>query len=169
MLQAQTDIISAAQVLLIIKDQESSDSDSDRVHTRFENNSYVLVKYDPRPPTKLNTHYRGSLRVVNSIGSIHTLQNLVTGSLADHHMSKLQSCNYDTLITHPVSIGNKDKQMVVVDSISEMRDDPNGSRQDLFVKVHWKHCPDCDDSWESYSNLRHNEILNAFLIAKKLR
>ena len=56
MLQAQTDIISAAQVLLIIKDQESSDSDSDRVHTRFENNSYVLVKYDQRPPTKLNSN-----------------------------------------------------------------------------------------------------------------
>ena len=169
MLQAQADIIRAAQELLIIKDQESRDLDSDRVHTRFENNSYVLVKYDQRPPTKLNTHYRGPLRVVNSIGSIYTLQNLVTGSLEDHHISKLQPFYYDPLITDPVSIANKDKQMVVVESISEMRGDPNGSRKDLFFKVHWKDCPDRDDSWESYSNLRHNEVLHAFLIAKKLR
>jgi len=61
-------------------------SDSDRVHTRFESNSYVLVKYVQRPLTKLNTHYRGPLRVLNSVESIYTLQNLVTDSLEDHHI-----------------------------------------------------------------------------------
>ena len=78
----------------------------DRVHTRFENNSYVLVKYDQRPLTELNSHYRGPRRLVNSIGSIFTPQNLVTGSLEDQHISKFQPFYYDPLITNMVSIAN---------------------------------------------------------------
>ena len=133
MLQAQADIISVAQERLQLKNQAHLDGEVGRERSFFENNSYVLVKYDQRPPTKLNTNYRGPLRVVNSIGSIYTLQNLVTNTLEDHHISKLQPFYYDPTKTDPVAVANKDKQMVVVDQILDMQGDPKGSRKDLLL------------------------------------
>jgi hypothetical protein len=168
MLQIQYDIISAAKETqwLINKDHLKTNPTST---TQFEINSYVLVEYDDKPPTKLNTHLKGPLRVVNFNGNVYTLQNLVTEKNEDHHISKLRQFYYDPSLTDPILIANKDEQMVNVESILEMKGNPHNSRSNLYFKVHWKGCTEREDSWEPYSNLRHNSILHDFLIRNKLR
>ena len=59
--------------------------------------------------------------------------------------------------------------MVVVDQILDMQGDPKGSRKDLYFKVRWKDCTEREDSWEPYSNLRHNIVLHAYLVANRLK
>jgi len=61
------------------------------------------------------------------------------GSLEDHRISKLQPFNFDPLITDPVSIADKDKQMFVVESILEMRGDPNIGKIVQIVTIRGLH------------------------------
>ena len=77
MLQIQHDIISAAkenQWLINKNNLENNLSNKSDIQI----NSYVLVEYDDKPPTKINTNLKGPLRVVNIIGNVYTLQNLMT-------------------------------------------------------------------------------------------
>ena len=167
MLTDQHNIILAAQ-----ETQLSLNIDhmvDNRALSEFDINSYVMVSYEDRPSSKLHTNYKGPLRVINSIGSIYTLQNLVTGKNEDHHISKLQPFYYDAEHTDPVLIANKDYDVVNVERILEMSGDPNGSRKLLLFKVHWQGCSDLVDSWESYATLRHNSLLHDFLRANNLR
>ena len=59
--------------------------------------------------------------------------------------------------------------MVVVDQIWICKGDPKGSRKDLYFKVRRKDCTEQEDSWEPYSNSRHNIVLHAYLVAIRLR
>ena len=76
---------------------------------------------------------------------------------------------YDPTKTDPVAVANRDKQMVVVDQILDMQGDLKDSRKDLYFKVRWKDCTEQKDSWEPYSNLRHNIVLHAHIVASRLR
>lgn len=168
MLQIQHDIISAAKETQWIINQSHLENNPS-ITTQFDINSYVLVEYDDKPPTKLNTNLKGPLRVVNSNGNIYTLQNLVTEKNEDHHISKIRPFYYDPSQTDPILIANKDQQMVNVDSILDMKGNPHQSRSNLYFKVRWRGCTEREDTWEPYSNLRHNSKLHEFLIRNKLR
>jgi transposase InsO family protein len=167
MLKDQHNIILAAQeTQLALNVDHMVDN---RVLSEFETNSYVMVSYEDRPSSKLHTNYKGPLRVINNIGSVYTLQNLVTGKNEDHHISKLQPFYYDSDHTDPILIANKDYDVVNVEQILEMSGNPKGSRKDLLFKVRWQGCSDLLDSWESYANLRHNSVLHEFFRANNLK
>ena len=95
-----------------------------REETIFPPNTYVLVQYENRPPSKLHTNWKGPMRVVNNIGSKYTVHNMITDELEDHHVSKLKAFQFDPEITDPQLVANKDQQLFDVDSILEMRGDP---------------------------------------------
>ena len=46
--------------------------------TNFPINSYVLVDYEVQKDTKLHTKKHGPYRVINNIGTVYTVENLVT-------------------------------------------------------------------------------------------
>ena len=50
-----------------------------------------------------------------------------------------------------------------------MRDDPDGSRKQLYFLVKWNNVDARENTWESYSNLRDNEILHGFLTLRRLK
>ena len=89
MLQIQQKIILIAQ-----KSQEENDThyiatqenrgNFKQVH--FPINSYVLVEYETRKASKLHTKRHVPYRVVNHIGTVYTLENLVTNKLKDFHV-----------------------------------------------------------------------------------
>ena len=168
MLKAQRDIIAAAQEIQFLRNENHLESDNVEP-TKFDINSYVLINYPDKPPSKIHTNYKGPFRVVNFNGNIYTLQNLVTGQNEDHHITKLQPFRFDPLRTDPILVANKDQQLVAIDAILDMRGNPHGSRKDLYFKVRWQGCTERDDSWEPYSNLRHNSILHEYLLQHKLR
>ena len=57
----------------------------------------MLVEYETRKATKLHTKRHGPYRVVNHIGTVYTLENLVTNKLKDFHVKLLTQYNHDEL------------------------------------------------------------------------
>ena len=55
-----------------------------------------------------------------------------------------------------------------MDSIIEHAGDPN-HRKDLLFRVRWLGHDETSDTWEKYSNLRHNIKLHEYLRANKLK
>ena len=85
MLQTQQEIILIAQ-----KSQEENDTRYIATHenrgnfkrAHFPISSCVLVEYESREASKR----RGPHRVINHIGTVYALENLVTGKLRDFHI-----------------------------------------------------------------------------------
>ena len=182
MLQTQADIIQAAMYLQVIKNikhlnpttDESLTSNNEPINlitpiAQFPINSYVLVDYENKPPSKLHPLLKGPYLVINSIGNKYTLKNLITDTNEDYHITKLRPFYYDSTKVDPKLIANKDQQMVIVENILDMKGNPHASRKDLYFLVKWKDCDERENSWESYANLRHNSILHQFLTANKLK
>ena len=169
LVESQKAIISAAIDTQFLKNQQHLSENDNKEITTFPINSYVLVDYPESPPTKLHSPKSGPYQVINNIGSIYTLRNLATNKISDYHVSRLVEFFYDSNRTNPTTIANIDNQLATVEAILDMNGNPHGSRKDLTFKVRWSGRDDRDDSWETYSNLRHNAILHEFLIANKLR
>ena len=97
MIHAQEKIITIAQ-----KNQENHDihvvatrSKESSTVTHFPINSYVLVTYETQKETKLHTTKHGPYRVLNHIGTVYTVEHLVTGEIKDFHVTKLSEYNVD--------------------------------------------------------------------------
>jgi len=168
MLQAQAQLIQIARETQLIKDTDHMQLDDTRAVTQFDVNSYVLVQYENRPPSKLHTPLKGPLRVVNHIGSRYTLQNLVTNKLEDYHVTQLRPFNYDPTTTNPRMVANKDYQVEDVDRILSHQGNPR-RRNTLKFLVHWSGRPDSEDSYVDWSTLRNTEALHTYLRAHGLR
>ena len=168
MLHSQEELIRIAYETQTNKDRLHMTSVNEE-NTYFLPNTYVLVKYENRPPSKLHTNWKGPMRVVNSVGSKYTVHNMVTDELENHHVSQLKQFEFDPEMTDPQLVANKDQQLFDVESILEMRGDPNKSKKQLFFLVRWKGLTSVDDSWLPWKELRNNSILHAFLIDNKLK
>ena len=63
--------------------------------THFPINSYVLVNYETQKDTKLHTVKHGPYRILNHIGTVYTVEHLVTGEIKDFHVTILSQYNVD--------------------------------------------------------------------------
>lgn len=67
---------------------ESDELLSLRQSTEFPLYSYVLAQklgMGPKLPTKLHKFWRGPLQVVERVGSVYTLRDLINNRLCKHH------------------------------------------------------------------------------------
>ena len=135
--------------------------------TVFPINSYVLVDYVDQPPTTLHAPLEGPLRVISSNNGQYILQNLVTDKLVEYHVSRLRPFYYDDE-NLPQLTANKDAQQWDVDFIVDHAGD-SSHRKELFFRVRWLGHDELSDTWEPYSNLRHNTKLHDYLRANKLK
>ena len=93
---------------------------TDKSVTEYLDNSYVLVEYVERPPSKLHPRLQGPFRVISHIGTRYLLQNLVTDIISDYHVSRLRPYLFDEdLDEDPKSVANRDEQMFPVEAIIE--------------------------------------------------
>ena len=72
--------------------------------TSFAVNSYVLAQYETSPPSKFSTKLHGPYRVINVIGPIYTLQNLVTNKCVDFHVKLLREFLFDPEHVDPMEV-----------------------------------------------------------------
>jgi len=168
MIHSQEEIIRIAYETQTNKDRLHMEKCSGK-ETIFLPNTYVLLQYENRPPSKLHSNWKGPMRVVNHIGSKYTLHNMITDALEDHHVSKLKAFDFDPELTDPQLIANKDQQLFTVESILEMRGTPRGSKKHIFFLVRWLGLDSTDDSWLPWKELRNNSILHKFLVDNKLK
>jgi transposase InsO family protein len=164
LLQAQADVIKVAY-----ESQTKSDLHHIAMHTpqltEFPINSYVLAQYENsehRPPSKFHLQHKGPFLVVNHLGSIYTVRNLVTNKLEDYHITNLRPFLYDPEMTDPREVANADQGVMDVIEVTDHKYNtkyPN--RYSLYTfKVHWA---DGTESWEPWSAVRRNEVLHDYL------
>jgi hypothetical protein len=131
--------------------------------TEYPVNSYVLVDYHDRPPSKLHTHLKGPLRVVSHEKSNYSLQDLVTNRIQNVHVSKLRPYNFDERFDEPRVVANKDRQVFDVEQITE-HTGHRSRKSDMRFHVKWIGYD--DKTWEPWENLRSNKVLHDYLRSK---
>jgi hypothetical protein len=181
MLEAQSEIIKIAQ-----KTQQDTDDFQIAKRTRankrkfggkeiteFPINSYVLVNYegeDNKPPSKLHTHLRGPLRVVNYNGPIYTLQNLVNPTkLEDFHVKLLHPFKFDEANVDPSEVAQHDEEYTGIKEVLDHRfTNKKKRRTDLQFKLLWE--GDIEPSWYSWNTtFGHAEKIHDYLSANQLK
>jgi hypothetical protein len=174
MLQAQHEFIQIA---------ERTQRDLDQFHiaqrkgdiniTEFPINSYVLVYYENdehQPPSKLHTKLRGPLRVVNRIGSIYTLQNLVNNKLEDFHVKNIRPFIYDPVHTDPKKVALHDEDHFEINNILDHRFEGQGreKRSELAFLILWE--GETSPTWHKWSiDLSNNAKVHEYLSAHKMK
>jgi hypothetical protein len=168
--------------LEIVKIAVRNQLDTDQFHvaqrggkgtiTEFPINSYVLVNYEAtghKPPTKLHTYLRGPLRVVNSVGPIYTLQNLVTNQLEDFHVKLLHAFNYDEASVDPAEVAQHDQDYFGIKEVLGHRyRGKKKRRSDLSFNILWD--GEKEPVWTDWNaDLGANETIHEYLAANKLK
>ena len=138
--------------------------------TEFSIKSYVLVQYENlehKPLSKFHLQNKGPFQVVNILGSVYTVRNLVTNKCEDFHITNLRPFLYDPEMTDPRDVANADQGIMDVKKITEHEFNANyPKRYALYTfKVHWA---DGTESWEPWSAVRRNEVLHDYLKLKGL-
>jgi transposase InsO family protein len=164
MLSKQEELLNAAK---------SSQEELDNFHiaerktssepTEFPVNSYVLVNYHDRPPTKMHTPLKGPMRVISFSNANYTLQDLVTNRTQNIHVSKLRPFVYDGQGPDPRVIANKDKQVWDVQAILG-HTGVKRKKSEMEFKVHWVGFPPEDYTMGTWKDLSSNAVLHRYLI-----
>mgnify|MGYP003318956021 CR=1 FL=1 len=63
--------------------------------TEFPIGSYVLAEYETGKSSKFHTKRHGPYRVINKLGPIYSLKNLVTNKITDFHVLLLSEYHHD--------------------------------------------------------------------------
>jgi len=164
-----------AQIIKIAQKVQTEKDDSHVVRasperTEFPINSYVLVSYRERPPTKFHTQWNGPMRVVNFSKNTYSLQNLVNNQVKDFHITQLKAFNYDEMETDPADVARREAQEFTVDQILQHRGGhPKNSKATFEVLVKWAGYTDEYNSWEGWEQMKNNDIFNRYLYENRMR
>jgi len=169
MLATQSALINVAIQIQKDKDREHMRAISG-IPTEFPINSYVLLKYPQsamghKPPTKLHSLWKGPFRVVNFVGPVYTLQNLVTLQNQDAHVTLLKQYEYDSAHIDPAKVALTDKQHFVVEAIRKHYGSPLDKKANLRFEVKWEDYPEYKNTIVPWHELIHNEKLHDYLRA----
>ena len=167
MLKMQDSLLKASAAELLRTDLLHVSTKQQQNTTEFPINSYVLVHYrSGSPPTRLHTAWRDPMRDVSGSNSRYTLYDLVTTREHRYHVSDMKQFLYDPLFVDPVDVACRDRMEFFVESISDHQGGLTRSTIGFFVK--WKDYPESENTWDSYTNLRDNEVLHDYLKLKGL-
>jgi hypothetical protein len=162
-----------AKILEIARNTQRTSDDAHIVEanpnrTEFPINSYVLVQYRNRPPTKFHSRWGGPMRVVSNNTNEYTLQDLVTNKLKNYHITQLKAFEYDQMKTDPLDIARKEKDEYVVEKVLEHKGSGK-TRKTLFFLIKWEGYDDSDNTWEPWEGVKDNQELLKYCYTHNLR
>ena len=179
----QRDIIELARTNQREADLEHLNPSPKRVRTEsvkakpaiseFPIGDFVLVSYPEnavsgrRPPHKLMAQLKGPYKVINSVGSAYTIQNLVTNKLETVHITQLHPYRYDPNETDPRQTANLDSETWDVERIIRHKGEFK-SKSSLSFQVRWSGFSAEHDTWEPWSSVRNTEAMHKYLREKNL-
>jgi len=133
-------------------------------YTNYPFNPYVLYTHPNGKEHKLRPEHSGPYQVVNKIGDIYSIQDMVSGELIDTHVHQLR---YDPERTNPLDIARQNAQEYLIRDILAHCGDRN-RRSTMEFKVKWEDFGETE-SWKSYEGLRHTEKLHEYLRAHRMK
>jgi hypothetical protein len=101
-----------------------------------------------------------------SIGTIYTIENLITGRHTKAHISLLKPFYWDKNTTTPLNVAARDSQEFVVEDIIDHRTNPVDGT--ILWRVRWDGYSETDDTWEPFNNLRNVEKFHTYCQRQKL-
>ena len=141
--------------------------------TDFPLLSYVLVKPETGPDTKLSPRLKGPYQVIHKKirreGDIYTCQHLASNKIEDFHVTILTSFIFDAEKINPLEIAAHDDEYYVVESVLNHKFKGRENKtKNLMLKIKWlgQELPE----WVSYDNstLKKVNIVHDYLYANRL-
>jgi hypothetical protein len=166
--RAQARIIAIAEQNLKEKDNKHMESYPEE-RTVFPVGSYVLAEHRHNqlrrgPTSKLLPFLKGPLLVKshNSEG-MYILQDLVSQSISEYHVSRLRPFEYDPETLTPLEVAVSDtKDEYIVQECLGVRGNIHGNRSQLEFKIRWAGYSDKYDSWEPWEFVRDTDAVQLF-------
>ena len=151
-----------------IKDADDAHiASAPKARTEFDIDSYVLLDYPDRPPTRLHAKRRGPYQVVRFHKNDYTIRDLITNKEKTVNITRLTPFEYDSQTTDPRHVAAADQEEFEIDSILAHRGNHN-QKSTLEFLVRWVDYDDSYNTWEPWSALRTTEQLHEYLKSKGL-
>ena len=109
------------------------------------------------------------MRVISGSNSRYKLLDLVTHKQKMYHTSDMKPFLYDSTITDPLDVVRRDQMEFFVESVIDMRGDPNRKTSLEFLVKWLNYDDDKHNTWTRYADLRDNQHLHDYLTSKNLR
>ena len=132
------------------------------VPTIFPINSYVLVNYPNKPPTKLSPKLMGPFRVINFEEStnLYQVQDLLDSKLLTFHVSRLIKFNNNSNLLELSNLASLDKDLYLVEKILSFKGNIK-KKNTLMFEIKWLNF---DDIYNSYLPLK--DVINLIAFKK---
>jgi hypothetical protein len=167
MISIQEELIAITARLLKESDDAHNATQSPNI-TEFAVDSFVLVAQRTQPDTRMNTLWRGPMRVVSHHRSEYKLLDLITLKEKRYHMTQLKPFLFEPLRTDPTDVARRDYLEFFIEDILDMRGNTSNYGA-LEFQVKWLNYPQENNTWEPWKNLRKTDQLHQFLLKKNLR
>ena len=100
--------------------------------TEFPIGSYVLAEYETGKSSKFHTKRHGPYRVINKLGSIYSLENLVTNKITDFHVLSLSEYHHDNDNSNIYKVAKIDEEFQEISSVLNHRFKSNKKERGTF-------------------------------------
>ena len=110
--------------------------------TEFPIGSYVLAEYETGKSSKFHTKRHGPYRVINKLGPIYSLENLVTNKISDFHVLLLSEYHHDNDNSNIYKVAKIDEEFQEISSVLNHRFKSNKKRaKDIQLQMTWDNDP----------------------------
>ena len=110
--------------------------------TEFPIGSYVLAEYETGKSSKFHTKRHGPYRVINKLGPIYSLENLVTNKITDFHALLLSEYHHDNENSDIQKVAKIDEEFQDISSVLNHRFKSNKKRtKDIQLQLTWDNDP----------------------------
>ena len=125
---------------------------------------------DRQKETKLHTTKRGPYRVLSHIGTVYTVERLVTGEIEDFHVTKLSEYNVDEDNEDIVRAAKIDDEYADITSVIDHKFVPPSSKRRTSIQFLLTWEDDAEPKWYPWNaTLGGNELIHECLNNKRMR
>ena len=130
----------------------------DHDFTEFPIYSYILFTPENGRGEKVRMVHEGPYQIINRLGDIYTLEDLIMGKPFDTHITSLRPFYFDSNNISPKEVAIQNAQQHHIERIVNHDGDTN-YRKKMWFEVKWLGKPNSLNTWEPYSNLRDTDQL----------
>jgi transposase InsO family protein len=163
-------LLSLQQSLIDIAKQNIQNADDLHIstfsakRTDYAPNSYVLVKWNAGPPTRLHTVWKGPMRVLSGSKNTYLLFDLIkTKEPKYFHVTQMKPFHFDPSHTDPVDIARRDYLEFFIEAVLSHRGNKKSKKTQLFFLIKWIGYDETYNSWEPYSEVRDTTLCHDYL------